>query len=395
MLNPLKVLIVSHSKDTIESLQRAVRQQPSVKSAARLLSNGHADPLHGVRDLPDVLMLEISHNWEQELDALNIRPPALRPAVLAVGPTDDPGLLRGAMKYGVRDFLSSPVDPTEVSAALDKTRGEKRSAQSSAPQRMTAVLNAKGGSGATLLASNLGHIMAQELNLKVALVDLDLQLGTSALCLNLHPTVGIGDALSAAGEIDSVALRGYMTKHDSGLDVLASVPHAFVDTTPTSPEQLDQLLNVVGQNYDHVVVDVPRSLDPLTLAALGRADRILLVLQQHLTHLHDAKRLVNALRSHQDDVDDRLTVLINRFDKKAGIRVRDMENALKVDFFARIPNDYRRVCQAEDLGVPLYTHARSALISKALRKLAANLAGVAPVKRGLFKRMFGEQRPTA
>lgn len=395
MLNPTKVLIVSHSKDTIESMQRVLREQSDVKSAARLLSNGHADPLHGVKDLPDVLMLEMSHNWEHELEALNVRPPGLRPAVFAVGPSDDPNLLRRAMKSGVRDFLSSPIDPAEVAAALDKIREEKRSAQSSAPQRVTAVMNAKGGSGATLLASNLAHIMAQEHNLKVALVDLDLQLGTSALCLNLNPTVGIGDALGAAGEIDSVALRGYMTKHDSGLDVMASVPHAFIDTTPALPEQLDQLLTVVGQNYDHVVVDVPRSLDPLNLSALARADRILLVLQQHLTHLHDAKRVLNALRSNQEDVDGRLTVLINRFHKKAGIRIKDIENALKVDFFARVPNDYKRVCQAEDLGVPLYTHAQSALISKALRKLAGNLAGVSPAKRGLFKRMFEEQRPAA
>lgn len=390
---PLKVLIVGHSRATIESFQQVLREQTDAKSAIRLLTNGHVDPLHGVRDLPDVLVLQVSHNWEDELEALNARPPAARPAVLAVGPSDDPKLLRRAMRTGVRDFLTVPVDPAEVVAVLEKIQEEKRSVQASAPQRLTAVLNAKGGSGATLVASNLSHVMVEELKLRVALVDLDIQLGNSALCLNLNPKIGIREALAAAQDIDSVALRAYMTRHKSGLDVLAVPSQAFIEPMAVSDEQLDQVLTVIGQNYDHTVVDVPRSIDPVTLSVLARADRILLVLQQHLSHLHDAKRLVNTLRSYHDDLEGRLTVVINRFQKAGSIGVRDIEHALAVDFHVKIPNDYKRVCQAEDLGVPLYTHAPSALVSRALRNLARNLSGISPAKRGLFNRMFREQSP--
>lgn len=390
---PLKVLIVGHSRAIIESFQQVLREQTDVKSAIRVLTNGHVDPLHGVQDLPDVLVLQMSHNWEDELEALNARPPAARPAVLAVGPSDDPKLLRRAMRTGVRDFLTVPVDPAEVVAVLEKIRDEKRSVQVSAPQRLTAVLNAKGGSGATLVASNLSHVMVEELKLRVALVDLDLQLGNSALCLNLNPKIGIREALAAAQDIDSVALRAYMTRHKSGLDVLAVPSQAFIEPMAVSDEQLDQVLTVIGQNYDHTVVDVPRSIDPVTLSVLARADRILLVMQQHLSHLHDAKRLVNTLRSYHDDLEGRLTVVINRFQKAGSIGVRDIEHALAVDFHVKIPNDYKRVCQAEDLGVPLYTHAPSALVSKALRNLARNLSGISPAKRGLFNRMFREQSP--
>ena len=393
MLTPIKVLIVGHSKSTVEALQKVLREQTNVKSAIRVLTNGHVDPLHGVRDLPDVLMLQVSHKWEDELEALNVRPPASRPTVLAVGPGDDPNLLRRAMRTGVRDFLTVPIDPAEVIASLEKIQEEKQTSRSAAPQRLTAVLNAKGGSGATLLASNLSHIMAEELKLRAALVDLDLQLGTSALCLNLNPQFGIKDALNAAHEIDSVAVRGYMTKHESGLDVLAGAPHAFVDPAAGSADQLNQLLTVIGQSYDHTVVDVPRSLDSLSLSVLARADRILLVMQQHLSHLHDAKRLVNTLRRYQETLDGRLTVVVNRYQKKGSISVRDIETALNVDFHAEIPNDYKRVCQVEDLGVPLLTQFPSAPITNALRSLARNLSGVVNEKRGLFRRIFAEQQP--
>ncbi|MDH3638515.1 MAG: AAA family ATPase [Gammaproteobacteria bacterium] len=390
----MKVLIVSRSKDVIESLEPILRKDPNVKSASRLLRNGHADPLHGVSDLPDVVLLQVSHNWEAEIESLNMRPPALRPVVLGVGSSEDPQVLRRAMRLGVRDFLNIPVEATEVSAALEKIQKEKSATHSPVPQRITAVLNAKGGSGATLLASNLSHIMVEQLGLRAALVDMDLQLGTSALCLNLKPTVGMADALSAAQDIDAMALSGYMTRHASGLDVLASVAHGLIEPNIASADQINGLLSVIAQSYDHVMVDLPRSIDPLTLAVMARADRILIVVQQHLSHLYDAKRIVNALRGHLDGVDQRLTVVINRLNKKATVSVRDIEQTLGVQFRVEIPNDYKKVCQAEDLGIPLYEHAPSIPLTKALRQLALNLSGVTPVKRGLLRRMFSEQRQT-
>ena len=392
MLNPIKVLTVGHSKETIDSMQQVLRKQTGIKSASRML-NGHVDPLQGIRELPDVLMLQVGQNWENELEALNVRPPSLRPTVLAMGPSNDPQLLRRAMKMGVRDFLTVPIDEAEVASALRKIQEEKRSAENPVPQRRTVGRNAKGGSGATLLASNLSTIMAEQLKLRVALVDLDLQLGASALCLNLNPKVGIGDALSAAHEIDSAALKGYMTHHESGLDVLANVPNAFIEPTAATPEQVDHLLTVIGQNYDHVVVDLPRTIDTLTLPVLARADRIVLVLQQHLSHLHDAKRLINALRGHLDSVDPRVTVAINRYNRKANIGVREIQGALGLSFHALIPNDYKHVCQSEDQGVPLCKHVPSAAVTKSLSNLARNLSGVEPAKRGLFKRLFSEQQP--
>lgn len=390
----VKVLIVGHSKETVASLEPILRKHPDVKSASRLLTNGTVDPLHGVRDIPDVLMLELSQNWEDELQALNIRPAAQRPKVIAAGASDDARVLRRAMQMGVRDFLNIPIDPHEVIAALQNLVDEKRAIHSPVSQRITAVFNAKGGSGASFLASNLSHIMVQDLKLRVALVDLDLQFGTSALCLNLHPKVGIGDALFSAADIDTVALQGYMSKHESGLDVLASTPHGFVAPSEVSTDQLDHLLQVVASSYDHVVIDLPRIIDALTLSVMAKADRIVLVLQQYLSHLHDAKRFVQGLRGQFQDLDERLVIAINRFHNKASVSTRDIEQGLGCRAVFEIPNDYKRVSVAEDLGVPLFAHAPSAPVTKSLRQFAQSLSGVSPPARGLFKRMFSDSHQT-
>lgn len=394
MSKSIKVLIVGHNKETVASLEPILRKHPDVKFASRFVTNGTVDPLHGVRDIPDVLMLELRQSWEDELQALNIRPPAHRPKVIAVGASDDASVLRRAMQMGVRDFLNIPIDADEVIAALQNLADEKRAVHSPVPRRMTAIFNAKGGSGASLLASNLSHIMAQDLKLRVALVDLDLQFGTSALCLNLNPNVGIGDALFSAADIDAVALQGYMSKHESGLHVLASTPHGFVAPADVPTARLDHLLQVLSSSYDHVVIDLPRIIDPLTLTAMEKADRIVLVLQQYLSHVHDAKRIVHGLRSHIHGLDERLVVAINRFQSKASVGARDIEQGLDCRAVVEIPNDYKRVSVAEDLGIPLLTHAPSAPVTKSLRQFAQTLSGVSPPARGLFKRMFSDRHQT-
>ncbi len=394
MPNSMKLLIVGHCKETVASLEPVLRKIPTVKFDSRLFTNGTVDPLYGVRDIPDVILLELTHNWEDKLKALNVRPPAHRPKVLAVGAAEDAAVLRRAIQGGVRDFLNVPIDPSEVETALNKLVEEKRAVHNPVPQRMTAIFNAKGGSGGSLLASNLSHIMAAELGLRVALIDLDLQLGTSALCLDLDPTLGIGDVLFGTEDVDAIALQGYMTHHDSGLDVLASTPHGFFSSVEVLTSRMDQILNLVAQSYDHVVVDVPRMIDPTTLSVLARADRIVLVMQQYLAHLHDAKRIVQGLRGHIENIDERLVVAINRYQNKASVSARDIAQGLNHLTSIEIPNDYKRVCTAEELGVPLYTHSRSAPVSKALRQLARNLSGVTPHKKGLFKRIFTDRHPS-
>lgn len=391
MLTPLKVLTAGHSQETMNSLQQVLSKESNVKSASRLI-NGNADPLKGIRDLPDVLLLEVSQNWEEELAAVNARPSSVRPTILAMGPSNDPDLLLRGMRMGVRDFLTVPIDKAEVVSALTQIQEERRSAKNPAPRRLTAVVNAKGGSGATLLASNLGVIMAEQLKLRVALIDLNLQFGAPSLCLGLTPKVGIHDALTAAHELDATALPGYMTRHDSGLEVLANVQNAFVESAEVSPEQLEHVLTVVAQNYDHVIVDLPRSIDSLTLPVLARADRVLLVLQQHLSHLSDAKRLVNVLSDRVDGMHEKLIVAINRYDRKSNIGTREIEGALRHSSYVLIPNDYKRTCESEDQGVSLYRRIPSAPITRSLRGLAQNLSGVEQAKRGLIRRMFSGQQ---
>lgn len=386
MTRPVQVLLVAQSKQTLEMLKPLLRDEADIKFSARVVEQGQADPLQGVKQQPDILLLELSDNWEHELSALKAR--VNRPEVLALSTRDDPAMMRMAMQAGARDFFTTPLVAHELSAALHKAAQEKLSGKAPYQEHMTAVLNAKGGSGATLLASNLAHILAADMRARVALVDLDLHFGTAALYLDLHPETGILEALADVDELDAVALQGYMTKHPSGLEVLAASSDQIVLPLEASATQLNRLLEIVAQNYDHVLVDLPRVIDSRAAAVLERADQIVLVVQQFLSHLHDAKRIIHFLRHRIDRTDDQILTVVNRYNSKSSVTRRNIEQALQNRSIGMIPNDYKRVSQAEHLGIPLRQHAPSAPITKAIARLARHISGKPEEKRGLFKRMF-------
>ena len=53
----LNVLIVSRSKSAADHLSQDLSGHPEFLVNTRVMGNGHADPLHGISETPDVLLL--------------------------------------------------------------------------------------------------------------------------------------------------------------------------------------------------------------------------------------------------------------------------------------------------------------------------------------------------
>ncbi|MGH8433784.1 MAG: AAA family ATPase [Pseudomonas sp.] len=383
----LRLLISSRDAAALRHLQTLSQRIPSLEVSARLVSNGHTDPLYGLERMPDLLLLRVSHLWREELAALLQRPAHERPPLLVCGPLDEREGMRLAMQAGARDFLPEPIAATELVAALGRMVMETQ-ASSGAGGKLVAVMNAKGGSGATLLACNL----AQQLSVKggsTLLLDLDLQFGSVTHYLDVALSHSHLEVLQQVAELDSVALRGFCSHFSPTLHVLGSRTSELCLPQDAQAEQLDALLRLARSSYDWVVADLPRQIDHLTGSVLEQADRVYIVVQQSLSHLRDASCLARILRDDLGVRGNQLQVVVNRYDKAAPISLKDIGEALRCVDLLKLPNDFNLVSQSQNTGVPLDLHAPRAPITLALRELTRELIGNPVVSdQGLFKRTF-------
>jgi pilus assembly protein CpaE len=389
-MSTLNVLLAGRASAEVEELRILVSKLPGVQVTTRVATNGHMDPLYGITAMPDVLVLTLSAHAEEELRALIARPANDRPATIVIGKSvEDAGIMRLAMQAGARDFYRLPVPETELLSTLRQIARERSSRQTGRQSRMTAVIDAKGGAGASIVACNVAHVIATQTGLRTVLMDMDLQFGTQMLNLDLRPEHSILDLLSSVETLDVVGMSAFLTEHKSGLLLLSGNADQITLPGEVSIPRLTQLLDLMLTGFDHIVVDLPRLVDPVMTTIAERANQILICMEQNLANLRDVQRLVRILKQDLEIPGERLTVVINRHQDDASVSQQDIKEALQGASVFCVPNDYKRVNAALNLGAPLVEYASGTPVMKALSKLAVGLSGVEEQsKKGLLGRLF-------
>jgi pilus assembly protein CpaE len=320
---------------------------------------------------------------------LSDRPPAGRPPVLVIAPDGDPQIMRRAMQAGARDYFTRPVGSSDLLHSLKQLEQDHVTSQRR-QGGLTVVMNAKGGSGASMIAANLACAIALDAGQNTVLVDMDIQFGNLGMYLDLVPERDLLDAVDAADEMDSTALQAYLLSHASGVDVLANTHHQVALPGEINIPRLNRLLDLLQDTYDQVIIDLPRQIDLFTTTVLERAARVVLCMQQSLNHVQDASRLSSILQDDLGIRKDQIIVVVNRYDMKNQVTLADIGHHLPGLRQVTVLNDYKRVSDNVDLGVPLYEQSRKAPITRAISRLMQEVCGCETMTtQGLFKRMLG------
>ena len=143
--------------------------------------------IQGLRALgPEVIILDMEDNQELALQFAQFLM-ELNPAQLfiATGPVLSSDQLMQAMRAGVTEYLPKPVASEELGAAAIRCahKVRKPSVRSSSAGKILSFFSPKGGAGATTLATNLAIVIHRITQKRTLLVDLDLEMGESALVL--------------------------------------------------------------------------------------------------------------------------------------------------------------------------------------------------------------------
>lgn len=298
-------------------------------------------------------------------------------------------LLLRAMRVGVREVLPAGAAGADIVAAVQRLTAKRRSAETRAQpaaRRAETIgfLSSKGGSGATFVAANLAHLLANEGadGRRVALIDLNLQFGDAALFVTSErPASNVAELARNIHRLDADLLQSAMTQVTPGLWVLAA-PEDPAHSADVTPQHVQAILRTAAGMFDYVVIDVGRSLSALTLAALDRCDRLYAVLQLTLPFIRDARRLYELFHT-LDYPASKVHWIVNRHHKGGDISLDDLKKALPALRCATLPNQYDVVAASVNQGVPVQKLAPSSAISRALREIAHEIApATAPARSG-------------
>lgn len=287
--------------------------------------------------------------------------------IVALLTADDPALILRVLRQGATDFLVQPFASDQLESCLLKV--DKRSPLSASKKaRVWCVMPAKGGSGATTIASNLAWQWKRLGTERILLADLDPLAGTMSFLFKIKSNYSFLDVLHRAGEIDADLWRGMVTQH-KGVDVLLSP-----DNIGASYSSLDDALPIIEYarlNYDVVILDSAGVYGRWNLSQARLADDLLLVTSNELPALQAAQRALMYLDNNGIER-AKIRVLINRYDRAAGLNREVIPTALHADVFHVIPDDYESVEKALMEGRVI---APTSAFGKSLANLADRLLG--------------------
>lgn len=294
-----------------------------------------------------------------------------RTAVFVVSSSTDGQHVLAAMRAGIREFITKPVDRELVAKALAKILAQSESTQERGT--LISVMGTIGGVGASVLATNLAVELAELAKKRpVALVDLDFRFGQLSTMLDLQPDYTIADLCDTPEKIDAGVIEKAMVRHNTGIHLLAR-PNHFAQADQITAAHCAAVLSSLQGTYEYVVVDGPSRYDPGGLAVLDLADMNLLVIQLLVTSVRNAHRMIDELREGGYNM-DRFHIICNRVERDSNnLEISHVEETLKKRVAHQLPEDWKTVSTSINMGVSFKEYAPKSKIRAAIHELAEKI----------------------
>jgi pilus assembly protein CpaE len=315
-----------------DELAASLADEPTLETV-RLIEDGRELRVPGS---VDVALHVVDHATPDVADDIGrLRAASQAPLILA-SYGEPNGIVETGLKVGASDVL---VLPQPVETLLFALRKAARAKNGDDARRGTVVtvFSPKGGSGKTVLATNLA-VAAQRSGLSTLLLDFDLQFGDVALTLAVPPRATIADLAGSSGEIDVDKLKAFVcTDGRSSVGVLAA-PKRPEEAQVVGQQELAQIVDAARTAYGAVVVDTGPLFDAAMLAALDRTDHLLLICNPEVTSLKNVRIGLETI-DRLGFPRERIEIVANRMGAVGGVSRSEMEEALETTIAFELPDD--------------------------------------------------------
>ncbi len=329
---------------------------------------------------PNILFVDLSESGDP-LNDINALAEVCEPGtvVIAAGQVNDVRLYRDLLGSGIQEYLLKPFTADQLRDAFahaQMTISGPRVTETATekPNVMAAVIGARGGVGASTIASSLAWLMGDKGGRSTALLDLDIHFGTGALGLDLEPGRGLTDAIENPSRIDGLFIERAMVRANDKLCVLSA------EAPINSPMLSDgsafyQLQEEIRHAFEGTVIDLPRGMLVQHPGLLADVHVVVLVVELTLSSTRDTIRILSWLKSNAPSA--RVLVVANKVVGTATeVSRKDFEHSIERKVDIVLPFDAKLAAQAAKLGQPLAKAAKTGKLAQALDQLMkATLSG--------------------
>jgi pilus assembly protein CpaE len=290
-----------------------------------------------LEDHHDVVIVDLDGNPELALNLVeSICDDGSRTVMVFSAQANQEQVVR-CMRAGARELLVLPITASDMADALARITVRLPGSHPARRKtgRLFVFIGAKGGCGVTTIASIFAVLLAKESGEKTLLIDLGVPLGDVAIDLGISAKFSTDSAFQDFSRLDTNFLSSLLTRHSSGLFVLAA-PGEFPRTEVTV-DAVNKLLAVARQSFDYVVVDAGCRLDLKDSDLFDISTTTYLVTQVSISELRNANRLISQFFATKGR---KLQIILNRFvPHNILFGEEDITKALTRPAQWRIPND--------------------------------------------------------
>jgi pilus assembly protein CpaE len=373
-MNQINTILIDAESQSLELLNSYLKDSESIQVVGEF-----SDFVSGynavLEQRPAIVIIDISQKTDLAIDIITkISMNHKTCKIIVTSANYSADLVVKAMRAGAREFLPKPLIKTDLLAAISKIKDTLSGMYSEDNKcKVITAFSNKGGIGKTAIATNLALELANITKEKVALIDLNLQLGDITTFLDINPSFDISYVVQNLERIDETFLLSTLEKYkETSLYVLADPPY-LEQAEEITAEQIATLFDVLRKTFSYIVVDTGANFDGKTITALDNSDLILLITIVNLPAIRNCQRCLD-LFNRLGYEKEKTKIVLNRYMENDEIKVEDVEDVLGQDVYWKIPNNYFTIMSAINKGIPVSTINPDSNISQSYRELAARLS---------------------
>jgi pilus assembly protein CpaE len=311
---------------------------------------------------PDICLIDFDRDRAKAITtAERIHERLPNTAIFAISSHSQPNLIIEAMRCGCREYVVKPVGREQLLEAVARVGGRKREKRAPFSGQVLTFLGAKGGSGATTIATHLAALLAKSCSRKTLLIDLHPGCGEAALFLGLTKyQYHFYELVESVERLDSELLQSFVLHHASGLDLLPA-PDFSEPVRHVLTESVGQAVDFVRTMYEFVLIDCSPGLTDQNLEVIPRSDHVYIITVPEVPALRNVARLLDYLK-RQDFGQNRVDVIVNRHQARNSVLTDgEIEKAIRKKIFWKVPNQYQQVIRTINAGDPSAQLSNSAV----------------------------------